>query len=441
MKPATRPRGFRKLRILVVGAVDGDGAGDGQSGATETRPARALPDLLRDGDLVVVNDASTLPASLYARTASGEALELRLVGATDVDGSAVHFTAAVLGSGDCHTRTEDRPAPPCLSAGDDLAIGDELVAHVLARSVLSDHLVHVELGLHEAMADPAAVWAALYRAGRQVQYAHVPEPLALWDVQNAWAGRPWAVEMPSAGRALDIGTLLALRARGVEVAVITHAAGVSATGHPEIDARLPLPERFEVSEATARAVNRTRARGGRVIAIGTSVVRALESASRASGPPIDGALQAAAGVTDLLLGPSIPRQVVDAVLTGVHQSDWCGASAWSDASRRSSPSSASSASSASDALLRPVSTVLQSRREVRSRCRSPHRQPPARARQVRRGPGRAVASGNQASPREPRRALHRGASGVPPPGRRRVRRELEGLLDRPLLRDADDAPA
>lgn len=319
MKPATRPRGLRKLRILVVGAADG--AGDGQSGATETHPARALPDLLRAGDLVVVNDASTLPASLYARTASGEALELRLVGATDVDGGAVHFTAAVLGSGDWHTRTEDRPAPPYLSAGDDLAIGDELVAHVLARSVLSDRLVHVELGLREAMADPAAVWAALYRAGRPVQYAHVPEPLALWDVQNAWAGRPWAVEMPSAGRAIDIGTLLALRARGVEVAVITHAAGVSATGHPEIDARLPLPERFEVSEATARAVNRTRARGGRVIAIGTSVVRALESAARASAPSIDGALQAAAGVTDLLLGPSTPRQVVDAVLTGVHESD------------------------------------------------------------------------------------------------------------------------
>ena len=327
MKPATRPRGLWKLRILVVGAVDGvGGVGgvDGQPGAPETYPARALPDLLRAGDLVVVNDAATLPASLPARTASGEALELRIVGVTDVDGSAVHFTAAVLGSGDWHTRTEDRPAPPCLMAGDELAIGDALVAHVLARSVLSDHLVHIELGLHGAVADPAAIWAALYRAGRPVQYAHVPEGLALWDVQNAWAGRPWAVEMPSAGRALDIGMLLALRACGVEVAFITHAAGISATGHPEIDACLPLPERFEVSEATARAVNRSRARGGRVIAIGTSVVRALESAARAStayGASSNAALRAAAGVTELLLGPSTARQVVDAVLTGVHASD------------------------------------------------------------------------------------------------------------------------
>jgi S-adenosylmethionine:tRNA ribosyltransferase-isomerase len=312
MKPATAPRSLRKLRILVVDAL---------TGVEETHPARSLPELLRAGDLVVVNDAATLPASLYATTTAGAAVELRIVGATDIDGSALHFTAALLGSGDWHTQTEDRPAPPRVRSGDVLAIGEELVAHVVALSVLSERLVHVELGLREPMADPSAIWAALYRAGRPVQYAHVPEPLALWDVQNVWAGRPWAVEMPSAGRALDIAALLALRARAVEVAAITHAAGVSATGHPEIDARLPLPERFEVSEATARAVNRAKARGGRVIAIGTSVVRALESAARASSAAGEGALRGAAGVTDLLLGPGTRRAVVDAVLTGVHESD------------------------------------------------------------------------------------------------------------------------
>jgi S-adenosylmethionine:tRNA ribosyltransferase-isomerase len=309
MKPANTPRSPRRLRILVVDAL---------RGVEACHPARALPDLLRAGDLVVVNDAATLPASLQARTAAGEAVELRIVGATDVDGSALHFTAALLGSGDWHTPTESRPAPPTVSPGDVLAIGDELVAHVIVRSVLSDHLVHVELGLREPMAERSAIWAALYRAGRPVQYAHVPAPLELWDVQNAWAGRPWAVEMPSAGRALDIATLLALRARGVEVAAITHAAGISATGHPDIDACLPLPERFEVSEATARAVIRTKARGGRVVAIGTSVVRALESAAARAG---DGPLRGAAGVTELLLGPEARRAVVDAVLTGVHASD------------------------------------------------------------------------------------------------------------------------
>lgn len=321
MRPATTPRSLRELRILVVDAL---------AGVREVHPARSLPELLRAGDLVVVNDAATLPASLRARTAAGAAVELRLVGATAVEGSAARpvrhhealpFTAALLGSGHWRTPTEDRPAPPRVGAGDVLAIGDELVAHVVARSAFSEHLLHVELELREPTADRSAIWAALYRAGRPVQYAHVPAPLALWDVQNAWAGRPWAVEMPSAGRALDVGALLALRARGVEVAAITHAAGVSATGHPEIDARLPLPERFEVSEATARAVNRTKARGGRVIAIGTSVVRALESAACSSAGGGEGPLRGAAGVTDLRLGPETRRAVVDAVLTGVHESD------------------------------------------------------------------------------------------------------------------------
>jgi len=318
MKPATTPRSVRELRILVVDASHDESFDEA---AGETYPARSLPELLRAGDLVVVNDAATLPASLQARTARGEAVELRIVGATDVDGSALFFTAALLGSGDYRTPTEHRPPPPPVKPGDVLTVGDELVAHVDALSVLSDHLVHIELALREPFADPSQIWAALYRAGRPVQYAHVPEPLALWDVQNVWAGRPWAVEMPSAGRALDIATLLALRARGIEVAAITHAAGVSSTGHPEIDACLPLPERFEVSEATANAVNRARARGGRVIAIGTSVVRALESAARVSGVANGGALRGASGVTDLLLGPETPRAVVDAVLTGVHESD------------------------------------------------------------------------------------------------------------------------
>jgi S-adenosylmethionine:tRNA ribosyltransferase-isomerase len=124
--------------------------------------------------------------------------------------------------------------------------------------------------------------------------------------------------MPSAGRGLRVETLAALRRRGVEVASVTHAAGLSATGDPAIDARLPLPERFEVGHATARAVARTRARGGRVIAVGTSVVRALESAARLSTAP---PLIASSGVTDLVLCAATPLQVVDAIVTGVHDAE------------------------------------------------------------------------------------------------------------------------
>jgi S-adenosylmethionine:tRNA ribosyltransferase-isomerase len=160
---------------------------------------------------------------------------------------------------------------------------------------------------------PAATWAALYRVGKPVQYAHVPARLALWDVQNVYASRPWAVEMPSAGRTLRAETILALRGRGIGVARVTHAAGLSSTGDPAIDALLPLTERYHVPTQTAAAVNTARRRGGRIVAVGTSVVRALESASRS------GTVAAGGGVTDLRLGPGVRRRVVDALLTGVHE--------------------------------------------------------------------------------------------------------------------------
>lgn len=306
MKAASTPRSAADLRILVV-----DGCG-----ATKIASSSDLPSLLEPGDLVVVNDAATLPASLPAKTSAGEPLEIRLVGARG-DGATPRFTAALLGRGDHRTRTEDRPAPPSVAAGDFLHLTDALFARVVRVSSFSGRLVDLDFGVagHGAL---GTVWQALYRVGRPVQYAHVPERLALWDVQNVWAGRPWAVEMPSAGRTLRGETILALRRRGIGVARITHAAGLSATGDPEIDRRLPLPERFEVSEETARAIMRTKQRGGRIVAIGTSVVRALESAARVSPR---GSIVAASGITDLRLGPDSPLRVADAILTGVHESD------------------------------------------------------------------------------------------------------------------------
>jgi S-adenosylmethionine:tRNA ribosyltransferase-isomerase len=131
----------------------------------------------------------------------------------------------------------------------------------------------------------------------------------LWDVQNLWSGPPWAVEMPSAGRILDGQALLSLRQRGVSIASVTHAAGLSSTGDDALDAYLPLPERWRVPATTMAAVAATHAKGGRVIAVGTSVVRALETAARTGESE---------GVTDLLIDPTTSRLVVDGILTGVH---------------------------------------------------------------------------------------------------------------------------
>jgi S-adenosylmethionine:tRNA ribosyltransferase-isomerase len=108
-------------------------------------------------------------------------------------------------------------------------------------------------------------------------------------------------------------TLLSLSRAGIDVARVTHAAGLSSTGDADIDARLPLPEQWYVPRETAALVKRARDRGGRIIAVGTSAVRALESAAAS------GTFEAGEGITDLVLGASSRRRVVDAVLTGVHE--------------------------------------------------------------------------------------------------------------------------
>lgn len=291
--PATWPRPEPAADRLLV--VDGD--------RLEHATFGDLPRLLAPGDLVVVNDAATLPASLHG-TARGERVELRLAAGDLARGEV---TAVLFGAGDFRTRTEDRPPPPPLERGDALAF-DGLAAEIASVDPAEPRLVRVRFDRRGA-----ALLGAVYRAGRPVQYAHVAEPLPLWHAQTPFAARPWAFELPSAGRPLTAAILRELGLRGVAVESVTHAAGLSSTGEPRLDARLPLPERFDVPERTVRAVARARARGGAVVAIGTSVVRALEGAAAATGE-----LRAGAGETDWLGSASTELSVCDGIVTGVH---------------------------------------------------------------------------------------------------------------------------
>lgn len=266
-----------------------------------------LPGRLRAGDLLVVNDAATLPAQL-PWTDGGARREVRLLGAVE-DGS---WWAVLFGEGDWRTLTEDRPPPPAVDVGATLTLGDELRASVVERSPVSERLVRLRFS-----AEGEALWQAIYRIGRPIQYAHVAGPLALWHVQTCYAGRPWAVELPSAGRPLTWSLLSELRRRGVVLTALTHAAGLSAAGDPALDRALPLPERYEIPNSTAEAIAAAKARGGRVVAVGTSVVRALEGRADAHG----GALIPGSGWTDLRIGPATRLRVVDGLLTGMHEPD------------------------------------------------------------------------------------------------------------------------
>lgn len=297
MKPATwpneRPETGRLLHVQP------------RAGRLSDAHVADLPSLLRPGDLLVLNDAATLPASLTGRTESGERIELRLL-SREPDGT---WTAVLFGAGDWRKRTEDRPPPPVLPAGTRFVVGGlhTRVVEVLPPSPRLLRVAFAEEG--------AALWTALYRGGRPVQYAYTGGPLALWHVQTVYGARPWAMEAPSAGLPLTGSLLLELRRRGVRLATLTHAAGLSSTGDAALDAALPRPERSDLPAATVEAVEHTRASGGRVVAVGTTVVRALEGRAARHG----GRLVAGEGTTDLLLGPGYVPRVVHGLLTGVHE--------------------------------------------------------------------------------------------------------------------------
>ena len=298
MSPAVWPRREPlDERLLVV---------DAAAYAVRDAHVRDLPSLLREGDLLVVNDAATIPASLRASCPGGAQMEVRLLARGGDDRT---WRAVLFDDRDWRTRTEDRLAPPHVDPGDRLIVGDDLDATVLALDPISPRLVTLRFAQ-----DGAPLWSALYRHGRPVQYAHLAAPLDLWATQTPYGSRPWAVEEPSAGRPLCWRLLASVRARGVEVAFITHAAGLSATGDAVIDAALPLPERFDIPDATVAAVARAKARGARVVAAGTTVVRALEGCAAMNS----GSLVAGEGTTDLRVGPSHRLRVADALFTGLH---------------------------------------------------------------------------------------------------------------------------
>jgi S-adenosylmethionine:tRNA ribosyltransferase-isomerase len=296
--PIQRPR---DAKLLVVS----------DTGLLQYAPRSELAQFFRRGDLLVANDAATLPASLAGiHLRSGSPIEVRLAGRRSLAVDDLHeFSAVVFGAGDHRTRTEDRAAPPPLRAGDTLALGP-LRARVLRL------LGHARLIALAFDGTPDAIWAGLAQHGKPVQYAHVSEPLALWDVWTRVAALPVAFEPPSAGFVIDWQLLHALKERGVGFATLTHAAGLSSTGDPALDARLPFDEPYHLPQTTVDAIAATHERGGRVIALGTTVTRALEhAAGRSSGGP----LRAGDGLADQKLSAASTLRIVDAIVSGTHE--------------------------------------------------------------------------------------------------------------------------
>lgn len=243
-----------------------------------------LPWFLDAGDLVVVNDSATLSARLDARTAAGRELVLHL-------STRLHGNTWVV-----------EPRRADVTAGDVLLLPDG----GSLRLVRPHHGTRLWVGEFDL---PEPVHAYLRRWGRPIRYDYVARDWPIEAYQTVYARHPGSAEMPSAGRPFSGRVLEALDRRGIRVEAITLHTGVASLEAEEP----PYEEWFDVPHRTARAVRTARARGSRVLAIGTTVVRALESASSGDG------VRATSGWTGLVITGDRPLLAPLAMLTGFHE--------------------------------------------------------------------------------------------------------------------------
>jgi S-adenosylmethionine:tRNA ribosyltransferase-isomerase len=256
--------------------------------------ALELPWLLEPGDLVVVNTSRTLPAALRGTREDGRPID-------------VHLSTPLSDAPPCRWLVELRRCGSRFGggrAGERLELPGGGKVELLARDLTRERLWVAELTLAEPLL------AYLAHHGRPITYRHTYGEWPLDAYQTAFAVEPGSAEMPSAGRPLTPRVIEALAARGVRVVPIVLHAGVSSLERGE----RPYPERYRVPARTARLVNETHERGGRVIAVGTTVVRALETVTRP-----DRVTEPGEGWTNLVITPERGVRTVDGLLTGWHE--------------------------------------------------------------------------------------------------------------------------
>ncbi|MGZ3516095.1 MAG: S-adenosylmethionine:tRNA ribosyltransferase-isomerase [Vulcanimicrobiaceae bacterium] len=247
-----------------------------------------LDEHLRSGDLLIVNDSATIAAALDAERSDGTSCVVHL--STQINASL--------------WIVEPRESPD-VRAGDILSLAGGGTLRLLTRV----HREHARLW-YATLALPSALAAYLRAHGRPIAYSYVTGSWPLPVYQTIFGRSPGSVEMPSAARPFTSRVIARLRQRGIDVAAITLHCGVASIETHEP----PLEERFQVGAATVHAVERTRRRGGRIVAVGTTAVRALESATGD-----DGVLRPRAGWTRHIVDAEHPPRIADGILTGLHE--------------------------------------------------------------------------------------------------------------------------
>lgn len=254
----------------------------------------SIPAYLRSGDALVINTSATIPAALPARTADGGEVVVHLSTMLEEGLWTVEIRQPA-GYGSLPGPDLD-PQPLFLPGGG----GVKLLSH----PDYSQRLWFAEVRV------PGDLQAYLAEHGHPIRYRYAASAWNLEAYQTVYAREPGSAEMPSAGRPFTAELLAALIAGGIVILPVVLHAGVASFELGE----KPAPEQRRVPVATASAINALRADGGRVIAVGTTVTRALESAA-----DIDGTVRPAEGLTDIVIGPGRPMRVVDGLITGWHE--------------------------------------------------------------------------------------------------------------------------
>lgn len=254
-----------------------------------------LPDYLEPGDLVVINTSGTIAAAIEAVARDGTSLVVHLSNELDAARWVVELRRKV---GD----TTERWSGPVPSRRLQLRGGAtmDLDERFGSRDRLWIATLHV--------GEPVLCWLETH--GRPIRYGYVPRPWPIQTYQNVYATEYGSAEMPSAGRPFTTDIITRLVAKGISVAPVLLHTGVASLEDDE----LPYPERVRVSSMAAQQVNATHRAGHRVIAVGTTVVRAIES-----GATVDGKAVAFDGWTDLVISPDRGLRVVNGLVTGWHE--------------------------------------------------------------------------------------------------------------------------
>ncbi len=283
---ATEPpeaRGLARDEVRLLAAAGGE---------IHHRRFTDLGDFLRPGDLLVVNTSLTLAAAVTARRSYGRAAVAHLSTGLD-DGSWL---------------VELRPAFGATGPLGDVEAGERLSlpggAALTTLEPVGGRLWRCRVDIDGEVVD--YLWAH----GRPIRYSYLQGSWPLSAYQTVFASDPGSAEMPSAGRPFSHSLVTRLVGLGVVMAPITLHCGVSSldAGEP------PLPERYRVPDVTAELVNVARRAGRRVVAVGTTVTRALESVAAP-----DGTVRPGTGWTDLVLGPARPAYAVDGIISGWHE--------------------------------------------------------------------------------------------------------------------------